>query len=72
MMIDQMREELNKQYNFLSDLRTKLTNLPDTYLVDVRHDVTERMLSIDALLTSEKLVSDVSSQTQSSVDDNAE
>lgn len=72
MMIEQMREELNKQYNFLSDLRAKLTNLPDTYLVDVRHDVTERMLSIDALLTSEKLVSDVSSQTQSSVEDNAE
>lgn len=63
-MIETMREELNKQYDFLQNLRTTLTNYPESYLVDIRHDITERMLSIDSLLTEAKLVSSPSTLAQ--------
>lgn len=66
--IETMREELNKQYDFLSNLRTTLANRSEDYLVDIRHDITERMLAIDALLTETKLVSDSATQTKSSVE----
>lgn len=71
-MIEAMREELNKQYDFLQNLRTTLDKHSEDYLVDIRHDITERMLTIDALLTETKLVSDSATQTKSSVEDDAD
>jgi hypothetical protein len=53
---DLLRKELKKNYEFLEGLRTTLSNHSEDYLVDVKHDITEMMLSIDALLTEQTLV----------------
>lgn len=73
-MIDQMREEMRNQYEFLVDLRGKIEKSFEVScaVLDVNHDITERMFALNSLLTETKLVSDVSLQTKSSAEGNTD
>ena len=50
-MSEEIRTELNAQYDFLVELRDKLKQYPDVDFLDLTHDLTERIHSLNHFLS---------------------